>query len=148
MSKAIEVPESATRAAREEIVLRHVAAENGHHADGVVDTFRSRHPIYDIAALSDPVDGAEAVAWFMNDMFRAFPDWHSELMGPLVHCDSGIFVEVRMTGSQQGEWFGIPAQGGQMDVRVACMYDFDGSDLITERLWFDMATVTRQLSGA
>jgi hypothetical protein len=35
-----------------------------------------------------------------------------------------------------------------MDVRVACMYDFDGSDLITERLWFDMATATRQLSGA
>lgn len=46
------------------------------------------------------------------------------------------------------QWYGIPALGGQMDVRVACMFDFDGTDLITERLWFDMATVTSQLTGA
>ena len=148
MSNVIEAPDSAVRAAREETILRHVTEENGHHAGGVIDTFKSRHAIYDIAAFPDPVDGADAVDSFMNDMFRAFPDWHVELMGPLVHCDSGIFIEARMTGTQQGEWLGIPSQGGRMDVRLACMYDFDGTDLITERVWFDMATVSRQLSGS
>jgi predicted ester cyclase len=125
----------------------HLTAENGNHADGAVDTFKACRALYEITAFPDPVDGADAVNTFVSDMFRAFPDWQAEPMGPLVHCDSGIFVEVRMTGTQQGEWLGIPPQGGRMDVQVACMYDFDGTDLIAERVWFDMATVSGQLTG-
>jgi predicted ester cyclase len=86
------------------------------------------------------------VADFMNNMFKAFPDWQAEPIGPLVHCDTGIFLEVRMTGTQKDEWIGIPSVGGRMDVRLAVMYDFEGEELVTERVWFDMATVMRQLA--
>jgi len=136
------------RTKREEIVLQHVNAENGHNADGVVSTFRARHARYDIAAFPDPVDGGPEVADFMNNMFRAFPDWHVEPMGPLVHCDTGVFLEVRMTGTQNDEWIGIPAASGRMDVRLALMYDFEEEELVSERVWFDMATVMSQLAPA
>jgi predicted ester cyclase len=83
----------------------------------------------------------------MNNMFRAFPDWHAEPVGPLVHADDGVFLEMRMTGTQHDEWTGIPSSGGHMDVRLAVMYDFEADELITERVWFDMATVTNQLAA-
>jgi len=58
---------------------------------------------------------------------------------------NAVFVEVIFSGTQQGEWAGIPATGRQGSVRIACLYEFEEDRLVCERVWFDFATIMRQL---
>jgi predicted ester cyclase len=77
--------------------------------------------------------------------FTTFPDFHLE-PGTLRHGDDHVFVEVRATGTQQVELAGIPATGRTMDTRMACLYEFEGDQLVCERVYLDMADVARQLA--
>ncbi len=134
------------QAKREATVRQHVEAENRHDVAGVVASFAE--PRYDVAPLGElgQARGGEAVEELLSGMFAAFPDWHAE-PGPLLHADEAVFVEVRMTGTQRGEWAGIPATGRPIDVRVACLLEFEGERLLCERVYFDFATVLRQLGA-
>ncbi len=91
-------------------------------------------------------DGAQAVHDLMAGLFVAFPDWDAEL-GPLRHADDAVFLEVRTTGTQQGEFAGIPPTGRRMDVRVAAIFEFEEDRLVCERVYFDFATVLQQLGA-
>jgi predicted ester cyclase len=52
---------------------------------------------------------------------------------------------VVFSGTQQGEWAGIPATGRRASVRIACLYELEEDKLVHERVWFDFATIMRQL---
>jgi hypothetical protein len=64
--------------------------------------------------------------------------------GRHLHSDDAVFVEVvqrhpaRRAGGNSGEW-------QQASVRIACQYEFDEDRLACERVWFDFATIMRQL---
>jgi len=80
-------------------------------------------------------------------MLAAFPDFHVE-PGPMLHGDDHIFVEVRCTGTQQGEFAGIPSTGRRFDLpRVANLFEFEGDQLVCERVYLDVAEMTRQLTA-
>ena len=36
---------------------------------------------------------------------------------------------------------------GRMDIRLACVFDFEGAGLVNESVYFDLATLQRQLAG-
>jgi steroid delta-isomerase-like uncharacterized protein len=65
----------------------------------------------------------------------------------MFHADTAVFVEVRMTGTHQAEWAGIPASGRRMDLRAGCLFEFEGDRLVCERVYFDFATLMRQLGA-
>lgn len=132
------------RTRRETTVKAHMDAENRHDAAGTVATFAA--PRYDVPAMGDlgQAQGSQAVHDLVASLFTGFPDWHAE-PGPLQHADASVFVEVRMTGTHRGEFAGIPATGRAMDVRVGCVFDFEDDRLLCERVYFDFATVLRQL---
>jgi steroid delta-isomerase-like uncharacterized protein len=77
-------------------------------------------------------------------LIAGFPDVHIE-PGEYLHTDDAVFVEVTLGGTHQGEWAGIPATGKSASVRIACLYEFEEDRLVCERVWFDLATVLRQL---
>jgi predicted ester cyclase len=114
---------------------------------GVVASFAE--PRYDVPAMGDlgQAKGGQAVHDLIGMLFVGFPDWHAE-PGPLHHAADAVFTEVRMTGTHQGEFAGIPPTGQKMDVRVGCIFDFEGDRLVCERVYFDFATVLRQLGVA
>jgi steroid delta-isomerase-like uncharacterized protein len=134
--------DSGLRARREAVIQQHVAAENRHDPAGVVATFH--RPRYDVIPLGQPNEGAESVRELLAGMFAAFPDWHAD-PGPLHHADDAVFVEVRMTGTHQAEWAGIPATGRPIDIRVGCLFEFEADRLVCEKVYFDFATLLRQL---
>ena len=140
MSLAPDV--TAVRQTREAIIREHIDAENRHDTPATIDTFA--HPSYDVVPLDARFDGADAVTAFWNDNLRALPDFHIET-GQLRHADDAVFVEVRVTGTHEGEWLGVPATGRQLNVRVGCLYEFDGDRLVCERVYFDVATILRQM---
>jgi steroid delta-isomerase-like uncharacterized protein len=132
------------RARRSEIVKQHIDAENRHDPDGVVASFDQ--PCYDIPSFGDAgqVNGPEAVRELWQGLVAGFPDLHIE-PGRHLHSDDAVFVEVIFSGTQQGEWAGIPATGRPASVRIACLYEFEEDRLVCERVWFDFATILRQL---
>ena len=52
-----------------------------------------------------------------------------------------------MTGTHRAEWAGLPPLGSRMDLPAACVFDFEADRLINETVYFDFATVQRQLAG-
>jgi predicted ester cyclase len=90
-------------------------------------------------------DGETAVRELVAGLLGGFPDFHFE---PEVihHGDTAVIVEARMTGTHRAEWAGLKPHGKCMDIRVACVFDFDGALLVNETVYFDLATLQRQLA--
>jgi steroid delta-isomerase-like uncharacterized protein len=133
------------RVRRAAVIREHVEAENRQDPDGVVASFH--RPRYDVVPLRYPNDGAAAVHELLAGLFAGFPDFHVE-PGPLFHADDAVFVEVRMTGTHRGEWAGVAPTGRAMDIRAGCLFEFEGDRLVCERVYFDSATLLRQLGAA
>jgi steroid delta-isomerase-like uncharacterized protein len=138
--------QTSLRQRREATVREHIDAENRHDPDGVVATFSHTRASYDVPALGEvgqPAD-APAVRAMWVGLITAFPDIHIE-PGLLYHGDNHIFVEIHMTGTQQADFAGIPATGRSFDARMACLYEFEEDQLVCERVYFDYAGILRQL---
>ena len=140
-------PTGTSRQIREAVVREHISAENRHEPDAVVATFSHDRAEYDIPALglAGQQANAEAVRQMWVAVLRAFPDFHID-PGPLLHGDDHVFVEIRMSGTQAEEFAGIPSSGRAFDTRVACLYDFEGDELVRERVYMDFADIARQLA--
>ena len=137
---ALASPEIARK--RESIVRAHVDAENRHDASGVVSTFHQ--PKYEVMPLGAVLDGAQPVSDFLGGVFEGFPDFAAHVPS-FVHADLGIIAEGRFTGTHKHEWSGIPATGRTVDVPFCALFIFEEDRLISERLYFDFATLLRQL---
>lgn len=132
------------RKRREALVRAHVDAESRHDVDAVVATFH--RPRYDIVPLSAVSDGAQAVHDFLSGVMAGFPDFAPHLRA-LHHADDAIIVEGSFTGTQTGPWAGLPASGRGVDVRFCAVFDFEEDRMLCEHLYFDLATMMRQLEA-
>ncbi|HEX3152430.1 MAG TPA: ester cyclase [Gemmataceae bacterium] len=130
------------RARRDAVVRAHVDAENTANLDGTVASFH--HPQYDVVPMGAVFDGAAAVQDLIGGLIRGFPDFHFD---PTIvhHAEKAVIVEGRMTGTHRAEWAGISPKGKKLDMRLACVFNFDGDRLINETVYFDFATLQRQL---
>jgi steroid delta-isomerase-like uncharacterized protein len=129
------------RPVREAIVRKHADAEDRHDVEATLATFHRAR--YEVAPFGTS-DGEAAVRELLSGMIAGFPDLHLET-GPFRHGDDFVFVEVRMTGTHNGPWAGWEPTGRKMDITVACVFEFEQDRLICEKIYFDMATVMRQL---
>lgn len=132
------------RARREAIVLEHIAAENRQDVEGTLETFARPH--YDIVPAGEVADGAEAVREMLQGLFTGFPDF-SVGTRKMHHADDAVIVEAELSGTHRGPWAGLEPTGRTMAVRLACVFAFEGTDLVSEALYFDIGTVMRQLGA-
>jgi predicted ester cyclase len=131
------------RARREAIVAAHIEAEAvTHDVAATVATFR--HPRYEVPALEAIADGAEAVNGLVSGLFAAFPDFYLQKTA-LHHADDAVIVEARFGGTHLSIWAGIEPTGKRMAVQSVLIFVFKDDDLICEKVYFDHATVLRQL---
>ena len=133
-----------TRARREEIVRRHMQAENAHDYPAAIATFR--HPRYELIATDRVHDGRAEVEEYFRESRTAFPDQRNELIA-LHHADDAVIVEFWLLGTHRGPLAGIPPTGKSFRCRMTAFFVFDGADLVCERVYFDSATILRQLTG-
>ena len=131
------------RASREAIVNAHIEAEAvKHDVAATVATFRRAR--YEVPALGAIVDGPEAVGGLVGGLLSAFPDLYLHQLA-LYHADDAVIVEVRFGGTQRGVWAGIGPTGKRVEVQGVLIFVFEGGDLVCEKVYFDHATILRQL---
>ncbi len=134
-----------TQEIRERIVRLHTESENQHDLVATVSTFA--RPRYEVMATDESHDGEMAVHRFLQETLTAFPDFSLETR-QLYHTNSAVIVEARFCGHHEGVWRGLPPTGRAVDYPMCNIFVFEETDLVTERLYFDLAGIMRQLGIA
>jgi steroid delta-isomerase-like uncharacterized protein len=135
----------ALRARREAVVREHMESENHHDFDTTIATFS--HPRYEIVATGDVYDGEQDVRRYYAETRTAFPDQRNELIS-LQHTDYGVVVEFDLLGTHLGPLRALPPTGRAFRCRRTAFFIFDRDRIVCERVYFDQATILRQLGLA
>jgi steroid delta-isomerase-like uncharacterized protein len=133
---------STLRERREAVVREHMESENRLDFEATLRTFA--HPRYELIATGEVFDGADAVRGYYAASRAAFPDQRNEVRA-LHHLDDGVLVEFDLLGTHRGPLRGIPPTGREFRCTMAALFLFDGDLIVCERVYFDSATILRQL---
>ena len=140
---ATSIP-SDRKCARIALVQQHVRLENEHHLEGVLSTF-GKDAHYQDEAWGDSYAGRDGVRSYYEQLMVALPDLEIQVQRQHV-TDDNVLLEVLICGTHLGSWRGLPATGRRVEVPLCAVYTFDDGDrLAGERIYYDRATVLRQL---
>ena len=125
---------------REAVVREHVAAENRQDVEATIETFD--RPRYEVNGESH--DGESAVRDLLQGMMGGFPDFHAEVE-KVYHAENVVIGEARITGTHSGPFAGIPPTGRRVNYTMAAFFEFEEDRLMCEKVYFDTATILRQI---
>ena len=125
------------RSRREAVVREHMESENRQEFEATLGTFS--HPRYELMANGRVYDGRDAVHGYYVKSRRAVPDQRNELRA-LHFADDAVIAEFDLLGT--------PA-GGTRPFRcpMVAIFTFEGDRITCERVYWDSATIERQLAG-
>jgi steroid delta-isomerase-like uncharacterized protein len=136
---------AAARKRREELVRRHVEAENAADYETALATFQ--HPRYEYVATDEVYDGADEVMAHWRELDRAFPDQEIEI-GVLHAADDAVLMEAVARGTHTGPLRGLPPTGRRFEQPFLAIFIFEGDALVGERVYYDTASLLEQLGVA
>ena len=119
--------------------------ENAHAFDRCIAAFE--HPRYEIVPTGEVYDGTQRVHALMLENKTAFPDFYFAV--EQIHdAEDAVIVEGTFKGTHNGTWRGLPATRRKVLLPMAIIFRFNGAGMISERVFFDLGTVLRQLGVA
>lgn len=126
------------------LVRRHMQSENELEFGVTMGTFD--HPRYELVATGEVYDGPQEVAGYYEASRTAFPDQRNENV-VLHYADDAVIAEFDLLGTHLGELKGIAATGRSFKCRMCALFLFEpaGERIVCERVYFDQATIARQL---
>jgi steroid delta-isomerase-like uncharacterized protein len=127
---------------REEVVREHMESENRQDFDATLKTFT--HPRYELIATGEVYDGEEAVRRYYATSRAAFPDQRNEIRA-VHHAADAVIVEFDLLGTHRGPLLGVPPTGREFRCPMVALFLFAGEGIVCERVYFDSATILRQL---
>jgi steroid delta-isomerase-like uncharacterized protein len=138
-------PSDQLRERREAVVREHMESENTHDFDTTIGTFA--HPRYEIVPTGDVYDGEAEVRGYFAETRTAFPDQRNELIA-LHHAEQAVIAEFYLLGTHLGPLRSLPPTGRAFRCRMSAIFVFDEDRIVCERVYFDQATILRQLGLA
>jgi steroid delta-isomerase-like uncharacterized protein len=135
-------PSDRLRERREAVVREHMESENDHDFDTTIGTFA--HPRYEIVPTGDIYDGEAEVRGYFAETRTAFPDQRNELIA-LHHTEQAVIAEFYLLGTHLGALRSLPPTGRAFRCRMSAIFVFDEDRIVCERVYFDQATILRQL---
>jgi steroid delta-isomerase-like uncharacterized protein len=130
------------RERRHAVVLEHMESENAHAFDVTLATFA--HPRYELVPSGQVYDGREEVSGYYTASRLAFPDQRNEVHA-IHHADDAVIVEFDLLGTHRGRLLGFEPTGRAFRCRMVALFFFEGEKIVCERVYFDSATILRQL---
>ena len=98
-------------------------------------------------ALPQPFTGREAIAGMLRLFYEdAFSDAQGELRNVAADNERGLgFIEFTFSGRHTGALMAIQPSGRQVEMPMLGVYEISGGKIRHARLYYDMATLMRQL---
>jgi steroid delta-isomerase-like uncharacterized protein len=119
-------------------------------ADRVLDFFTEDIVYEDVPNVDNGWEtvsrGKEAVRRWLVEDFAAMPDFGLEIHSVRT-TDNGAAVEWTMTGTQTGDYPGLPASGRSISIRGASFMRFEGGKIAWNRDYYDMYLFLTQLGA-
>ncbi|HEV7722059.1 MAG TPA: ester cyclase [Iamia sp.] len=130
------------REARLAVVQEHMDSENRLDFDATLATFD--HPRYELVGSGQVFDGEAQVRRYYVASRASFPDQRNEIHS-MHHAEDAVIVEFDLLGTHLGPFAGHDATGRSFRCRMAAVFEFAGDRITCERVYFDTATMFRQL---
>lgn len=90
--------------------------------------------------------GRDGVAAVVRDLRRAFPDLHYTIE-EMVISDDAAAIRTTLTGTNDGDFFGLPPTGRRIRVSQITMERFRGDRIVAHHRLTDDLTLLRQLGA-
>ncbi len=105
------------------------------------------HETIELFAGGETIVGIDAFRTSLEASFCAFPDFHVVLDDRFA-TDDRLVCRWRQTGTHEGEFFGIPATGKQIEVTGLSLWEFDHDKARRGWAMLEVASLMRQLGLA
>jgi steroid delta-isomerase-like uncharacterized protein len=137
--------EEPLRTQREELVIKHINAESANDVETALETFTI--PRYDLRPLGgDVIEGVEQVRDLIAGFSTTLPSV-TYVADKIHHADDAVIVEYRVNGTHDADYLGIPASGAKLDHPAIAIYQFDGPNLVGEKIYMNVQGLEAQLRG-
>lgn len=127
----------------QELVLRHLKAENRHDMDATLDTL---HPecVFEDFGLGWTYHGRQGAKRYYDIWWNAFK---LTVVGETQYWSdaNALIAEARFTGKHVGQFCGVPATGNDLDLRIAVFVHFRDGLMAGERFYYDSRSLFSQL---
>jgi steroid delta-isomerase-like uncharacterized protein len=127
----------------ERVFRDYLAALNSHDAERIASLWTEDGVLDDVAS-GQVTHGKKELKASFSDIFTAFPNVKWELKS-FFSAGDRIAAEWVETGTQTGDWVGIPATGKSYSIRGASLLELRKSKISRETYYWNLATFLQQL---
>jgi predicted ester cyclase len=105
----------------------------------------NKHNLSAIEKYLNPVPGkgSEGFKEFLSALFKAFPDWHTNIE-QIVAEDNLVVIFLNGTGTHQGEFQGTPPTYKRVKIRSADLYRIENGIIAEHRDVVDQLNLLQQ----
>lgn len=106
----------------------------------------AEHVVFTTMATGTEHTGRDAVAGMLHFMYHEAFDAHAERRSLICTADHAV-LEATFVGRHIGEFADIPATGKTVRVPLCVVYDIDGGQIVSGRVYIEMPVMMAQLNG-
>ena len=134
------------RNARRKVIREHIRQESTQDLKGLLAGM-TRDCVCAVNISPRPFVGPKAVADRYLQQWRGFPDFKVRVRRIVAEGSRYVVTENEWRGTHRGEFFGFPPTGKRARVRACVLWEFRGSRLRADTVYFDLATVLTQVGA-
>jgi steroid delta-isomerase-like uncharacterized protein len=127
------------------IWTEHVLAENRRDLERLIATLAD-DAVYEIVPLKKFWRGKNEIREFYHMLWAALPDVRLDLR-TRVADEHYVVEESHVHGTHTGPLFGIPPSSRYIEFDLVIYFPFRDGEIMGERLYLDVNSITRQVSG-
>ncbi|HTN27702.1 MAG TPA: ester cyclase [Burkholderiales bacterium] len=136
----------AIRNARRKIIREHIRQESTQDLTGLLAGM-TKDCVCAVNISPKPFVGPKAVADRYLQQWRGFPDFKVRVRKIVAEGTNYVVTENEWRGTHRGPFFGFAPTGRRARVRACVLWEFRGSRLRAETIYFDLASVLSQVGA-
>ena len=137
---------TSVRNARRKVIREHIRQESTQDLKGLLAGM-TKDCVCAVNISPRPFFGPKAVADRYLQQWRGFPDFKVRVRRIVAEGTDYVVTENEWRGTHRGPFFGFAPTGRRAKVRACVLWEFRGSRLRAEYVYFDLATVLSQVGA-
>ncbi len=134
------------RQARRQVIREHIRQESTQDLKGLLAGM-TKDCVCAVNISPRPFIGPKAVAARYLQQWRGFPDFKVRVRKIIAEGTRYVVTENEWRGTHRGPFFGFAPTGKRARIRACVLWEFRGSRLRAETVYFDLATVLSQVGA-